>query len=107
MTVARTILFAGVCVVTTVATAQDLGIRAYDTQVAPLTTSEVYGVKLASICPACGVVTGTRAETRKGQAKGVGAVGGAVLGGVVGHEIGGGKGNAAMTVLGALGGGVA
>ncbi|WP_280155031.1 glycine zipper 2TM domain-containing protein [Piscinibacter sp. XHJ-5] len=69
--------------------------------------TEVRGVKLASICAACGVVSDTRVETRAGKGTGVGAVGGAVVGGLVGHQIGSGKGNTVATVLGAVGGGVA
>ncbi|TMH11853.1 MAG: glycine zipper 2TM domain-containing protein [Betaproteobacteria bacterium] len=67
----------------------------------------VHGVKLASLCDGCGVVSETRSETRKGKASGVGAVGGAVAGGVVGHQLGGGSGKTALTVLGAVGGGLA
>jgi outer membrane lipoprotein SlyB len=69
--------------------------------------AQVQGVKLASICATCGVVTATRVETRKGEGGPAGVVGGAVLGGVLGHQMGGGSGKAAMTVLGAVGGGVA
>jgi uncharacterized protein YcfJ len=69
--------------------------------------AEVHGVKLASICGGCGVVSNTRTETRKGEASGIGAVGGAVVGGVVGNQFGGGNGKKALTVLGAVGGGVA
>jgi len=49
---------------------------------------EVHGVKLASICAACGVVSDTRVESRAGKGTAVGAVGGAVVGGIVGHQIG-------------------
>ena len=70
-------------------------------------SAEVRGVRLASICAACGVVSDTRVETRAGKGTGVGAVGGAVVGGLVGHQIGSGKGNTVATVLGAVGGGVA
>jgi len=69
--------------------------------------TEVHGVKLASICKGCGVVSNAHTETRKGKASGVGAVGGAVVGGVVGHQFGGGNGKTAMTALGAVGGGLA
>jgi outer membrane lipoprotein SlyB len=69
--------------------------------------TEVRGVKLASICAACGVVSDTRVETRVGQGTGAGAVGGAVVGGLLAHQIGRGSGKAAATVLGAVGGGVA
>ena len=94
-----TILFALLCTASAMSNAQDMQFAT--------TPSEVHGVKLAAICNPCGVVTDTRVETRKGNASGVGAVGGAVVGGVVGHQIGGGRGQAAMTVLGALGGGIA
>ncbi|HJV70460.1 glycine zipper 2TM domain-containing protein [Ideonella sp.] len=67
----------------------------------------VHGVKLASLCEGCGVVSDMHTETRKGKASGVGAVGGAVAGGVVGHQLGGGGGKTALTVLGAVGGGLA
>jgi len=73
----------------------------------PTAPAEVHGVKLASICNGCGVVSNTHTETRKGKGSGVGAVGGAVVGGVVGHQFGGGNGKTAMTALGAVGGGVA
>ena len=68
---------------------------------------EVHGVKLASICAACGVVSDTRVESRAGKGTGVGALGGAVVGGIVGHQIGSGSGNSVATVLGAVGGGFA
>jgi outer membrane lipoprotein SlyB len=70
-------------------------------------SGEVHGVKMSSICGACGVVSNAHTETRKGKASGVGAVGGAVVGGVVGNQFGKGDGKTAMTVLGAVGGGVA
>src|SRR5262245_28602477 len=78
---------------------------ASDANAKPVT--EVHGVKLASICKSCGVVSDTHTETRKGKSSGLGAVGGAVVGGVVGHQFGGGSGKTAMTALGAVGGGVA
>ncbi len=55
----------------------------------------------------CGVVDSVKAVKVKGQGTGAGAVVGGVLGGVVGHQMGGGTGKTAMTVLGAIGGGVA
>ncbi len=58
-------------------------------------------------CDNCGVIEGVRSYQRKGEGTGMGAVGGAVLGGVVGHQVGGGNGKKAMTVLGAIGGGLA
>lgn len=74
---------------------------------AAMRPTEVRGVKLASICAACGVVSDTRVETRAGDGTGAGAVGGAVVGGLVGHQIGGGSGNTVATVLGVVGGGLA
>ncbi len=61
----------------------------------------------AAVCASCGVVESVTAVQQKGQATGLGAVAGGVLGGVVGHQVGGGKGKTAMTVLGAIGGGLA
>ena len=43
----------------------------------------------------------------KGEGSGRGAVTGGVLGGIVGHQNGGRRGKDAMTVLGAIGGGLA
>jgi outer membrane lipoprotein SlyB len=75
----------------------------------PLTPppSEVQGVRLATLCAACGVVSETKVETRKGDAHGIGVIGGAVVGGVLGHQVGGGSGKTAATVIGAVGGGLA
>lgn len=61
----------------------------------------------AAVCAQCGVVESVQAVKVKGEASGVGAVAGGVLGGVVGNQFGGGNGRTAMTVLGAVGGGVA
>ncbi len=61
----------------------------------------------AAVCQRCGVVENVTAVTKKGDGSGIGAVAGGVLGGVVGHQIGGGSGRTVMTVLGALGGGLA
>ena len=49
--------------------------------------SMVHGVKLASLCATCAVVSEVKTETRKGKASGVGAVGGAVAGGVIGNQV--------------------
>ena len=51
----------------------------------------------------------TSIQTLRSEARtnGSGAVIGGVLGGVVGNQIGGGNGRTAMTVLGAIGGGLA
>ena len=61
----------------------------------------------AVACLACGTVESVEPVRVKGEGTGLGAVAGGVLGGVVGHQIGGGNGKTAMTVLGALGGGLA
>ena len=64
-------------------------------------------VSHAAACLSCGKVESVEPVRVKGQGTGLGAVAGGVLGGVVGHQIGGGSGKTAMTVLGALGGGLA
>lgn len=64
-------------------------------------------VAAAPACTDCGVVESVRAVKRKGEASGVGAVAGGVLGAAVGNQFGKGNGRTAMTVLGAVGGGVA
>ena len=61
----------------------------------------------APVCRDCGVVESVQAVKVKGDGSGVGAVAGGVLGGVVGNQFGSGNGRAAMTVLGAVGGGFA
>jgi len=61
----------------------------------------------AAVCDSCGTVEGVRSYERKGEGSGLGAVAGGVLGGVIGNQIGGGNGRKAMTVIGAVGGGVA
>jgi outer membrane lipoprotein SlyB len=61
----------------------------------------------AAICQDCGVVESVVAEKRKGEGSGVGAVAGGVIGGLIGNQMGDGNGRKAMTVLGAVGGGLA
>jgi len=61
----------------------------------------------AAVCTHCGVIEAVREVAVKGQGTGLGAVAGGVLGGAVGNQIGKGNGRAAMTVLGAIGGGFA
>lgn len=61
----------------------------------------------AVACANCGVIEAVRAVQQKGQGSGLGAVAGGVLGGVVGNQMGKGGGKTAMTVLGAIGGGLA
>ena len=65
------------------------------------------GATPVAACPTCGVVESVEPVQQPGQATGLGAVAGGVLGGVVGHQMGGGNGKTAMTVLGAVGGGLA
>lgn len=61
----------------------------------------------ANSCANCGTVDSIRSVQLKGDATGLGAVAGGVTGAVVGHQIGSGKGNTAMTLLGAAGGALA
>jgi outer membrane lipoprotein SlyB len=61
----------------------------------------------AAYCPTCGTVVAISAVRHEGHGTGIGAVGGAVAGGVVGNQFGAGGGRTAMTLLGALGGGLA
>ncbi|MDO8301046.1 glycine zipper 2TM domain-containing protein [Lacisediminimonas sp.] len=58
-------------------------------------------------CAACGVVESTREFSTRGSGSGLGAAGGAVVGGLLGNQVGGGRGQDVMTVVGALGGAVA
>ncbi|SAK63032.1 17 kDa surface antigen [Caballeronia hypogeia] len=58
-------------------------------------------------CSTCGTVESIAAVKHEGHGTGIGAVGGAVAGGVVGNQFGRGGGRTAMTLLGALGGGLA
>lgn len=55
----------------------------------------------AAPCANCGVVESVRAVQAAGQGSGVGAVAGSVVGGILGNQVGGGRGRAAMTVVGA------
>lgn len=61
----------------------------------------------AATCRDCGTVESVRTVTRKGEGSGIGAVAGGVLGAAVGNQMGKGNGRSAMTVLGAVGGGMA
>lgn len=74
---------------------------------APAPAAEPVHKAAAPVCADCGVVESVRAVKRKGDASGVGAVAGGVLGAAVGNQFGKGNGRTAMTVLGAVGGGVA
>ncbi|MFL6662794.1 MAG: glycine zipper 2TM domain-containing protein [Rhizobacter sp.] len=61
----------------------------------------------AAVCSTCGVVEGVREVQQKGKGSGLGAVAGGVAGAAVGNQFGHGNGKAAMTILGAIGGGLA
>jgi outer membrane lipoprotein SlyB len=78
-----------------------------DTNSAPAPSTPTVTTRSASVCTDCGVVESVRAYTVKGEGSGVGAVAGGVLGAAVGSQMGKGEGRKAMTVLGALGGGLA
>lgn len=58
-------------------------------------------------CASCGVIEAVRPVQQKGQGTGLGAVAGGVVGGALGNQMGHGNGRAAMTILGAIGGGLA
>ncbi|MBS1220261.1 MAG: glycine zipper protein [Proteobacteria bacterium] len=73
---------------------------------APLPVAPVK-IAAAAACAECGVIESVRAVEAKGQGSGLGAVGGAVVGGLLGNQVGGGRGQDAMTVVGAIGGAVA
>jgi len=60
--------------------------------------------KSVAACNTCGVIESIRLVQRDGEASGLGAVAGGVVGGVAGNQIGKGKGNTLMTILG-MGGG--
>ncbi len=64
-------------------------------------------VAAAATCTDCGVIESVTPFEKKGEGTGIGAVAGGVIGGVVGNQVGGGNGKKAMTVLGAVGGGMA
>ncbi|KXU86321.1 hypothetical protein CI15_17810 [Paraburkholderia monticola] len=61
----------------------------------------------SAYCSTCGTVVAISEVRHEGHGTGIGAVGGAVAGGVVGNQFGAGGGRTAMTLLGALGGGLA
>ena len=61
----------------------------------------------APVCTHCGTVESVTPIRHSAPTSGVGAIAGGVVGGLVGNQFGGGNGRAAMTVLGAVGGGFA
>lgn len=71
----------------------------------PLATEPA--VAAAPVCASCGVVESVETVVHKGEGSGVGAVAGGVIGGLLGNQMGGGNGRKAMTVIGAVGGGMA
>ncbi len=64
-------------------------------------------VRVAAVCSYCGVIEAVEEVKRKGEGTGLGAIAGGVLGAAVGNQAGRGDGRKAMTVLGAVGGGLA
>lgn len=61
----------------------------------------------AATCSTCGTVSSVQPIRTEGHGTGLGAVAGGVAGGLLGNQFGHGGGRAAMTVVGALGGGYA
>ncbi|KAF1044014.1 MAG: hypothetical protein GAK38_03724 [Xylophilus sp.] len=72
----------------------------------PAATEPVRSQQTA-VCHTCGTVESVTPVRRSAPTSGVGAVAGGVVGGLLGNQVGGGSGRAAMTVLGAVGGGFA
>jgi outer membrane lipoprotein SlyB len=64
-------------------------------------------VRVAAICSYCGVIEAVDEVKRKGEGTGLGAIAGGVLGAAAGNQVGRGDGRKAMTILGAVGGGIA
>ncbi len=73
----------------------------------PAAAKPAAATPVAAACATCGVIESVTPFEKKGEGTGIGAVAGGVLGGVVGNQVGGGNGKKAMTVLGAVGGGMA
>ncbi|MDR6408588.1 glycine zipper 2TM domain-containing protein [Paraburkholderia terricola] len=76
-------------------------------QAAPQYAQQQQQQPRSAYCSTCGTVVAISAVRQEGHGTGIGAVGGAVAGGVVGNQFGSGNGRTAMTLLGALGGGLA
>jgi len=68
---------------------------------APLETTR------AAVCHSCGTIESVQAVQEQGEGSGLGAVAGGLVGGLLGNQVGGGNGKKAMTVIGAVGGGLA
>lgn len=80
-------------------------------QGAPAQGSQVQGRERTSpataksaVCKVCGVIESIATVEHEGDGSGLGAVAGGVVGGVAGNQVGKGKGNTLMTIIG-LGGG--
>ena len=58
----------------------------------------------ATRCESCGTIEAIRSVELRGEGSGLGAVAGGVTGAVLGNQLGAGRGNTAMTILGAAGG---
>lgn len=76
-------------------------------QAAPYPGTAVAQAARGPVCGNCGTVESVTPVERTVPTSGVGAVAGGVVGGLLGNQMGGGNGRAAMTVLGAVGGGFA
>lgn len=74
---------------------------------APMQLSDGSSGRARNRCDECGVVETVREVETKGQGSGLGAVGGGVVGGLLGHQVGGGRGQDVMTVVGVVGGAMA
>lgn len=61
----------------------------------------------STYCASCGTVASIVPVRTAGTSSGLGAIGGAAAGGLVGNQFGRGNGRTAMTIIGALGGGLA
>lgn len=70
-------------------------------------STHAVSVNATANCANCGRVEAVRSVKTEGQGSGLGAAGGAVVGGLLGNQIGGGRGQDVMTVVGAIGGAVA
>jgi uncharacterized protein YcfJ len=68
---------------------------------------EIYEMQTKHVCIPQTVQVDVADAVQPSQHNLVGAAGGAALGGLLGHQFGGGNGKTALTLLGALGGGLA
>lgn len=89
------------------ATAASVAQAASVARAAPVAQPAPARMAVVASCAECGVIESVREVAAKGQGTGLGVVGGAVVGGLLGNQVGGGRGQDAMTVVGAVGGAVA